>query len=310
MPRRVPLPVEFSRRPFAVGDARAAGIGEGRLRGKDLERPFHGVRSAGGSRDTLLALCRAYEPRLTPSQFFSHWTAAQLWLAPLPYDFDPTENLHVATRAPRRAPRSRFITGHQVTDPLATVRLRFGLPTADPATTWLQLARTLNEANLVAVADHLVLSPVFAEAPEVRPYLTLEELRSRVTAYSGPGSRRAAAAVERVRLGVESRPETLVRLMIVDAGMPEPEINPEVWSDEGEWLGRGDMVFRRWKVLVEYDGDQHRTNTAQYEKDMARRERFRRAGWDGVYIRKRGLRYPAETTNRVMTSLLRAGWRP
>ena len=310
MPRRVPLPREFSRTPFAVGDARAAGIGEGRLRGKDLERPFHGVRSSGGSRNTLLEFCRAYAPRLTADQFFSHWTAAQLWRAPLPYDFDPTENLHVATRAPHRAPRSRFITGHQVTDPLASVRVRFGLPTADPATTWLQLARTLNEANLVAVADHLVLVPVYPEPGDLRPYITLDELSSRVTEYGGPGKRRAAAALARVRLGVESRPETLVRLMIVDAGLPEPEINPEVWSDDGEWLGRGDMVLRRWKVLVEYDGDQHRTNTAQYEKDMARRERFGRAGWDGVYIRKRGLRYPAETVERVRTALLRAGWRP
>lgn len=293
-----------------MAQAHAAGLGEGRLRGRDLERPFHGVRSAAGSRDSILALCRAYVPRLQPGQFFSHWTAAQLWLTPLPYGFDPTENLHVATRAPHRAPRSRFITGHQVTDPLASVRPRFGLPTADPATTWLQLARTLDEANLVAVADHLALTPVFPKPPEVRPYLTLEELRSRVAAYSGPGRRRAAAALERVRLGVESRPETLVRLMIVDAGLPEPEVNPEVWGPNGEWLGRGDMVYFRWKVLVEYDGDQHRTDTVQYEKDMARRERFRRANWDGVYIRKRGLQHGDETVERVRAALLRAGWRP
>jgi len=249
-------------------------------------------------------------PRLLPGQFFSHWTAAQLWLAPLPYDFDPTENLHVATRAPRRAPRSRFVTGHQVTDPLASVRMRFGLPTADPATTWLQLARTLSEANLVAVADHLVLTPVYPEPPEIRPYVTLDELRSRVAAYSGPGGRRARTSLLRVRDGAESRPETLVRLMLVDAGLPEPQLNLEVRGPHGEWLGRGDMLYRRWKILVEYDGDQHRTDTEQYEKDMARRERFRQAGWNGVYIRKRGLRYPAETVERVRTALLRAGWRP
>lgn len=98
--------------------------------------------------------------------------------------------------------------------------------------------------------------------------------------------------------------------MIADAGLPEPELNPEVCGPDGEWLGRGDMVYFRWKVLVEYDGDQHRTNTGQYEKDMARRERFRRAKWDGVYIRKRGLQHREETVERVRTSLLRAGWRP
>lgn len=310
MPRRIPLPRSLSSGPFSVAQAHAAGLGEGRLRGRDLERPFHGVRSASDSRASVHAFCRAYLPRLRPGQFFSHWTAAQLWLAPLPVPFDPTDNLHVATRAPSRAPRARFITGHQVTDPLASVHTRFGLPTADPATTWLQLAPTLNEADLVAVADHLVLTPVYATPPERRPYVTLDELAGRVHAYRGPGSKRARAALLRVRAGAESRPETLVRLMLVDDGLPEPELNVEVRGPDGEWLGRGDRLYFRWKVLVEYDGDQHRTDSEQYEKDMARRERFRRANWDGVYIRKRGLQHRDETVERVRTALLRAGWRP
>jgi hypothetical protein len=310
MPRRVPLPPSLSSGPFSVAQAYAAGLGEGRLRGSDLERPFHGVRSASESRASIQAFCRAYLPRLRPGQFFSHWTAAQLWLAPLPVPFDSSENLHVSTTAPNRAPRARFVTGHQVTDPLASVHTRFELPTADPATTWLQLAPTLSESNLVAVADHLVLTPVYAAPPERRPYLTLDELARRAYAYRGPGSKRARASLLRVRQGAESRPETLVRLMLVDAGLPEPELNVEVWGPNGEWLGRGDMLYFRWMVLVEYDGDQHRTNTEQYEKDMARRERFRRANWDGVYIRKRGLQHPDETVERVRTSLLRAGWRP
>jgi hypothetical protein len=182
------------------------------LRGSDLERPFHGVRSASESRASIQAFCRAYLPRLRPGQFFSHWTAAQLWLAPLPVPFDSSENLHVSTTAPNRAPRARFVTGHQVTDPLASVHTRFELPTADPATTWLQLAPTLSESNLVAVADHLVLTPVYAAPPERRPYLTLDELARRAYAYRGPGSKRARASLLRVRQGAESRPETLVRL--------------------------------------------------------------------------------------------------
>lgn len=206
MPRRVPLPRSLTGGPFSVQQAHAAGLGEGRLRGSDLERPFHGVRSAPGSRASLLSVCRAYMPRLLPGQFFSHWTAAQLWLAPLPAPFDPTENLHVSTPAPNRAPRARFVTGHQVTDPLASVHRRFGLPTADPVTTWLQLASTLNEANLIAVADHLVLTPVYPQPPELRPYTTLDELARRTAAYRGPGSRRAKAALLRVSPGPNRGP--------------------------------------------------------------------------------------------------------
>lgn len=62
---------------------------------------------------------------------------------------------------------------------------------------------------------------------------------------------------------------------------------------------------------MEYDGDQHRTSTAQYEWDMMRREALTRAGWTVVYVRWRGLFVnPAHTADRVRSALERAGWRP
>jgi hypothetical protein len=54
-----------------------------------------------------------------------------------------------------------------------------------------------------------------------------------------------------IRPGAESRPETLVRLAVAGAGRPEPEVNVDIVDGSGRFLGRGDLVHRGWKVIVE-----------------------------------------------------------
>ena len=56
--------------------------------------------------------------------------------------------------------------------------------------------------------------------------------------------------------------ETRTRLRLVQAGLPEPEVNPAVRLDTGQTL-RVDLVWRTWKVAVEYDGPQHFTDPRQ-----------------------------------------------
>ena len=163
-----------------------AGVGAGRLRGRDLERPFHGVRvdpaaaqearrfgSFPNSRaaeefERLVKRCRAYAPLLRAGQFFSHETAARLWKCPLPEPFSPAEPLHVSVFAPGRAPRSTGVAGHQATS--GTIVDRFGLPVGDAASTWLSLAASLDPDDLVAVGDHLVLDPPVLDPYDIRPF--------------------------------------------------------------------------------------------------------------------------------------------
>ena len=62
------------------------------------------------------------------------------------------------------------------------------------------------------------------------------------------------AALELVRPGSESPKETELRLLLIRGGLPEPELNVDVVGKNGRFIGRGDLVYRRHKVLVEYDG--------------------------------------------------------
>jgi len=331
MASRSELPREWREEPFAVGAALAAGLTRDRLRGRDLERPFRGVRAAStgvvevsrfGSFHSpqaaeefaaLVARCRAYAPLLRPGQFFSHTTAARLWKAPLPTAFTLGEPLHVSVLAPGRAPRSRGIAGHQTTT-ATTIVDRFGLPVCDPATAWLALGESvgsqLTGGDLVAVAEHLVLDPDRLDPHDPRPYIPLEQLRQRAGRFSGRGSRAVASAMPQVRERVESRPETLLRLLLVRAGLPEPEVGVDIYDANGTWLGRADQLFRRWRVISEYDGEQHRTSSRQYDRDESRIEAFNRAGYPTVRIRKQQLfGRPEVAVERVARALRDAGWR-
>lgn len=311
MPRLVPLPPSLAGRAFRVADGREAGLTLGRLRSGDLAAPFHGVRVAATRDLALVERCQAYATRMRPGQFFSHLTAARLWGAPLPTAFGPDEPLHVSSCAPQRPPHTRGVIGHDLPAGRARPTSRYGLPVATPADAWLQLAGLLPPAELVVVGDHLVLDPYLFDPVDPRPYASIDALAEALEAFRGRGKRAAVAAVARVRAGAESRPETLLRLLLVDAGLPEPQLNLVLTDPTGRFLGRVDMVYPEWRVVVEYDGDQHRTSSRQYDRDLSRLDAIRRAGWNVIRVRKFGLfERPDLTVAEVRAALNAGGYRP
>lgn len=320
---RIPLPPFLSDTPFTVAQGRSVGLGRGRMAGGDLERPFRNVRLsrrdsaelAGQTQEPpapteLARRCAALLVALPHGACLSHLTAGRLWPLPLPSAPDD-EPVHVSVPGGVRSPRRTGVIGHQLTDPRASVANRRGLPMVDAATLFCQLSAALSLPDLVAVGDALVLRPVFAEPWQERPWVTLPELTERVQIFRGRGKLVAATAVALIRPGVESRPETLLRLTIVDAGLPEPEVNVDVFDPRGRFLARGDLVYRRWKVIAEYDGDQHRTSTRQFDKDVRRLDDLAANHWRVVRIVGRSFFTDRrECIERVARALTEAGWRP
>jgi hypothetical protein len=293
-------------------------VGEGRLRGPDLSRPFHGVRAlatapdpAESDLDRMLRRCADFAPLLVDGRFFSHATAAAIWGCPLPQGSMAVSAIHVSARFPRVAPRGEGVVGHQAMDPRIGTVVRHGFAVSDAASTWLALASMLPLDELVAVGDHLVLDSFVLDPANPRPFTTIAELHARTDAFHGRGARRALTALRLIRLGAESRPETLLRLLLLRARLPAPELNLEVRDAGGGWLGRADLVWPRWRTVAEYDGDQHRSSPKQYDKDISRIDRFVAAGWKVVRVRKRGLFVtPQDTVARVTDALASQGWRP
>ena len=289
-----PLPRPLDSVPFRVADALKAGVGVDRLRGTDLARPFHGVRSM-----PTIDVVRAFTPLLRAGDRFSHLTAAQVW--PLPLPAAPYE-VHVANPPGRNAHRGEGIVGHLSTGGRSVIR--HDLPLSDPLTLFLELATLLSDDDLVAVGDALVLDPAQLDPLDLRPWITLDDLRAGCRASRAHGSRRARRAVSHVRQGAESPMETALRLLLLRHGLPEPELNQNLFDDRGRWIGRFDMVYRDARVIVEYDGDQHRTSTTQYERDISRIDRAFAAKWTVVRVRARGIHVePMNTVRRVREAL-------
>jgi hypothetical protein len=72
----------------------------------------------------------------------------------------------------------------------------------------------------------------------------------------------AERAAGLVRAGVDSPPESRLRMLILLAGLPEPSVNYIIRDqDTGEWLRRFELAYEELRIAIEYEGRQHRTTT-------------------------------------------------
>jgi hypothetical protein len=72
---------------------------------------------------------------------------------------------------------------------------------------------------------------------------------------------------------VDSVQGTRLRLALVLAGLPEPEVNPTVRVG-GHNVGRVDLLLGRRRVVLEDEGDQHRVDRRQWNRDVWRHGRL------------------------------------
>lgn len=306
---------------FTVARALAEGVTKGRLRGRDLEKPFHGVRSrvaphvddagaqpsAGPRERDIVVRAQALAQRLTSTEFFSHVTAAVIWGIPLPAWCLAVDDLDVAVFSPRRNPSGRGIRGHEVAPGLASLRVHpeTGLVVTSPASTWAMLGGILrNQHDLVAAGDAIVREPMH---PDDRPALAgLADLHRAMCAGRRVGVRALRQAQPLVRTRAASRKESQTRMALMDAGLPEPMLNHAVYDTWGRFIGRVDMAYPAEKVAIEYEGSQHLVDPVQWARDIRRYERLHAAGWVVIRVVAADLEAPRALAARVRTALTRS----
>ncbi|GAA4679020.1 hypothetical protein GCM10025780_25020 [Frondihabitans cladoniiphilus] len=170
-----------------------------------------------------------------------------------------------------------------------------GLPASAPGDAWAECRELLTVDELVILGDALV-SPWSPVPENLRP--SIADLESTVAAV--PDRReRLRQALTWIRVGSRSPAETRLRLLLARHGIEEPELNAPVDARDGRVLGHGDMVFRAPRVVVEYEGERHFTQTETYYADIDRRERFAEAGWRTVRVTAAHLRQPADLVARI-----------
>lgn len=282
--------------PFHVRDA-GHGLTKKQLRSKKLQRPFVGVRTRVAV-DTVLARARAYAVKMHPAAFFSHITAAIIWAIWLPAVHERSETLHVSVPPGVRAPRDRLVKGHTLVPRPGQIRVHLGLRVADEIETWCQLAQILGLEDLLVAGESLM-------AKNRRRPRQLWELSAAVAAGDRPRQALLNTVLPLLRAGVRSAMETRLRRLLVNAGLPEPEINKEIFDAQGRRVGECDLVYAAQRVIVEYEGRQHFEEQATRD-DIVKYERLQDLGWRVVRVTKDDyfLR-PQETIARVAAALAR-----
>ncbi|GAA4180926.1 hypothetical protein [Gryllotalpicola koreensis] len=286
---RKPIDSRHHGQSLSTSAARDAGLTRAQLRQPGVDHPYHGVNLIERTSDPMRAhltvtqrACTDYGARMLPGQFFAGATAALLWRAPLPAGFDERP-LTIGVFSPRTPPRARGVRGICVDEGRVRIQTAFGLAIVSPGDAWCQLAGELSREELVAVGDYL-LSGDARDGGYRRPLATLNELEDAVRRHSrARGIGKLRWALVRVRAGVDSRPESLLRLLLVAAGLPEPLVNDPTPVADGIVL-RPDLKLPRWRVAFEYEGEDHWRDRKQWARDQQRRELMEEAGWKVIRV--------------------------
>lgn len=281
-----------------------------------FSRPFRGVARAPRHRPppsnrqefpapflaaSALRDAANFVPLLRDGERFSHTFA--LLLHGIPIRCSPTP--HLSVPAPCAPVRRAGVVGHRLSASLvseweslraacgrADVEARLRGPLAEqcvaPFVALVQAAPLLPFPELVVAIDALAVPR--GRPGEERAMVSLSPLRDRLRLLRDRGIVRLRAAAEVAREGAESRYESLVRFELARMGLDDLDLQVDVCDDEGYWIGRFDLVDRARKLIIEYDGEQHRTDRAQYLKDLRRLERAREAGYRILRLHKEDFR--------------------
>ena len=177
----------------------------------------------------------------------------------------------------------------------------------DEPLTLLTCAAQLALPDVIALADAMLRRAMVEGRPDpMRAALELGAGR--------PGHARLTRAAPLRRAGVRSRAETLLRLMIASAGLPEPVVGHPVQStarSPENWTAEADLAWRQFGVLVEYEGDVHRTSRRQFAIDVRRFDRYADEEWRAVRATRADVfGDPRELMSRLTRRLVDGGWRP
>lgn len=246
--------------------ARAAGISDEALRRPDVVRLSRDTYVPRAIADDLRTRIEAVLLTSPEGAVVSHLTAAKLWRVDLPLVRDERVHVTVSTWSAVRGRADRVV--HRRPLERGEVSIEPGVPVTCLPRMWRDLAALLERPALLAVTDQLLARGC-----------TREELDRQLRMQpSGRGVARARDVLPVGDARSESVMESWTRWLIHAARLPMPDLQVDVRSEDGSFLGRGDFVWLDRKVLVEFDGDHHRERKT-FVEDLRRQNGLVAAGW-------------------------------
>ncbi|HET7475442.1 MAG TPA: type IV toxin-antitoxin system AbiEi family antitoxin domain-containing protein [Dermatophilaceae bacterium] len=243
---------------------------------------------------TAVAVARSFGGRWA----VSHCSAVAVHTLPL---LARSTEVHLSRLSPGRARSRAGMRAHMAVDPGLTLDVT-GVPVVNPSAAVLQAAG----------AHGVEVGVVAADAAIRRRLATATSLRSTVGLLSlGAGARWAGLAVELADGRSESPGESRTRVILHLGGLPgaEPQVNI---YDGARLVGRVDLLFRRERVIVEFDGRLKYSGEdggAVLYAEKRREDYLRSLGYEVVRLSWADLADPARVIGMVRAAMARTAAR-
>ena len=160
-----------------------------------------------------------------------------------------------------------------------------------PPDVWCLLAPIASRAELLAAGDCLISG----RSRYTAPHASLSEIVAAVDRFRHTRGHPLRSEVLRLlRTGVESPAESELRLVIIDAGFPEPEVQCPVVT-AGRTL-QADLGYPKLRIAIEYEGAAHfgPGSLERGRRDVARARAMEASGWRVIRVTVYDLRNPRE----------------
>jgi very-short-patch-repair endonuclease len=256
------VPLELTRGPFTLAQARRAGLARWHLEGASWRRIGPRMYAWVGLPETPKLKLEAAQLSMPPGAAFSGKTAA--WLHGL--DVSPCEPIEMILPSAADGLGRDGVLVHRVALDDSEVEFKRGFRTTSLLRTMFDLSWKLSLVEAVVVAD-LALHAGMVRHAELTEWI---ECRAGVK-----GVKSARRVLELADPAAESPMETRLRLLLVLGGLPRPQAQVRVHDDQGRFLGRPDLYYPDHRLGLEYDGGTHRTSLAE---DNRRQNRLLAAG--------------------------------
>jgi hypothetical protein len=255
-----------------------AGFSPGWIRQQVLagrwERVCPGVYRLSAVRPTFEQKCLAAVLAAGRAAVVSHWSAARLLgVAPMQ---QPTISISIPNGSRARAAANAGVVIHRPRQLATRDRaILQGIPLTKPARLLVDLAAETTRSELEDLVDDVLFR--YTGVTAARVLETLDRAKPR----AGGPALRAALGPWREGPRPGSPPEIKILRRLVDAGLPAPIRQHEIYAPAGEFVARPDLAYVPERIAIEYLGARFHGPRRSTE-DERRRRNLMTNGWQQV----------------------------